>query len=187
MFYVFILVHLSVFEFASNGLKLVRSSLKKGAGVPENCVLACVCKVELKGITLSRLCYHSSESTRGNNTTLCLAYHICYICYIYIYKYINICIMYVYYVCNSDSIYVVSLWDNTKHNAIYGNIGMYLVCLMSRCLFMAVKRQMDVKLSTAHYYSVMSHTTSNTRFHFRNSEFTFIHIVFLQCIIFSVN
>ena len=139
MFYVFILVHLSVFEFASIGLKLVRSSLKKGAGVPENFVLACVCKVELKGITLSQLCYHSSESTRGTNTTLCLAYHICYI-------YIYICIMYVYHVCKSDSTYVVSLWDNTKHNAIYGNIGMYLVCLLSRCLFMAVKRQMDVKL-----------------------------------------
>ena len=98
MFYVFILVHLSVFEFASIGLKLVSSSLKKGAGVPENCVLACVCKVELKGITLSRLCYHSSESTRGTNTTLCLAYHICYICYIYIYIYIYVSCMYIMYV-----------------------------------------------------------------------------------------
>ena len=91
MFYVFILVHLSVFEFASIGLKLVRSSPEKGAGVPENCVLACVCKVELKGITLSRLCYHSSESTRGTNTTLCLAYHICYI-------YIYVSCMYIMYV-----------------------------------------------------------------------------------------
>ena len=76
MLYVFIWAHLSVFEFASIGLKLVRSTLK-GAGVPENYVLTCVSKFELKGITLSRLCYYSSESTRGTNTTLCLAYHMC--------------------------------------------------------------------------------------------------------------
>ena len=32
-------VHLSVFEFASVSLKLVRFSLTKGAGVPENYML----------------------------------------------------------------------------------------------------------------------------------------------------
>ena len=35
---VFILVHLSVFEFASIGLASVRFTLKKDTGVPENCV-----------------------------------------------------------------------------------------------------------------------------------------------------
>ena len=34
-----ILVHLSVFEFSSVGLKLVRFTLTKGAGVPQNYVL----------------------------------------------------------------------------------------------------------------------------------------------------
>ena len=55
---IFILMHLFVVEFTSMGLTLVRFTLKKGAEVPENCVLACVNKVDLKDITSSRLCYH---------------------------------------------------------------------------------------------------------------------------------
>ena len=105
----------------------------------------------------------------------------------YIYTYI----MYVYHVCHFDSTYGVSQWDNTKHNAIYGNTVMYLVCLLTSLSIKGSQtadgRQVVTKLSTAHYNSVMSHTKSSTGFYFRNSEFTFIQIVFLQCIIFSVN
>ena len=40
----FTLVNLSVFEFASIYLTLVRFTQKKGTGVPENCFLTCVNK-----------------------------------------------------------------------------------------------------------------------------------------------
>ena len=43
---VYILVPLSVFEFASVGLSLVRFTLTKGAGVPVNCVITCVNKAD---------------------------------------------------------------------------------------------------------------------------------------------
>ena len=48
----FILVHLSVFEFASIGLALVRFILREGAREPGNCVLTCVNKVDLKDMTI---------------------------------------------------------------------------------------------------------------------------------------
>ena len=54
-----------MFELASIYLTLVRLTLKKGTEVPENYVLI---KVDKKDITLSRLCYYLSESTRGTNT-----------------------------------------------------------------------------------------------------------------------
>ena len=41
----------------------------KGTGVPENYAFSLVLiKVDYKDITLSRLCYYLSESTRGTNT-----------------------------------------------------------------------------------------------------------------------
>ena len=40
----FTLVHLSVFDFASRDLALVRFTLKKGTGVPGNYVLTCINK-----------------------------------------------------------------------------------------------------------------------------------------------
>ena len=73
----FTLVHLSVFEFASIDLTLVRLIQKKDIEVPENYVfLLVLINVNLKDITLSRLCYYLSESTRGTNTKLCFVHHI---------------------------------------------------------------------------------------------------------------
>ena len=44
-------------------------TLMKGTGVPENYVFSLVLiKVDYKDITLSRLCYYLSQSTRGTNT-----------------------------------------------------------------------------------------------------------------------
>ena len=50
-------MHLSVFEFASIYLTLVRFTLMKGTGVLENYLfLLVLIKVDQKDITLSRLC-----------------------------------------------------------------------------------------------------------------------------------
>ena len=53
--------------------------------MPEYYVATCVNKADLGHITLSRRCYHSQESTRGANITICSVHRM----YIYIYKSIN--------------------------------------------------------------------------------------------------
>ena len=44
--HVFISVHFSGIKFASDGLALVRFTLTKGAGVPENYLIICVNKLD---------------------------------------------------------------------------------------------------------------------------------------------
>ena len=70
-----------VFEFAWISLALLCSTLNKDTGMPKNYVLTFVNKVDLKDITLSRLCSHLSEST---------LHYVLFIMCIYVYIYILI-------------------------------------------------------------------------------------------------